>query len=220
MSRGNSCSAWRPIVVWLAVTTAAASSTATVRGQWRATEVDDLVVAVCATVLALALAWLWVITTLTVLGLLTGRLRAGGGATRRLVLLACGAAVIAGSGVPALASGGDGTELLIGLTLPDRAVAPSPTHHRPEPPAPAVEPPRPAPQGTYVVRAGDSLWSIARAHPEAATSIDGRWRAIWRANRDVVGDDPDLIIPGQVLRLPSHQPTHQPSQDPYSDGDR
>jgi nucleoid-associated protein YgaU len=29
-----------------------------------------------------------------------------------------------------------------------------------------------------------------------------RWRAIWTANRDVVGLDPDLIHPGQALRLP------------------
>ena len=77
---------------------------------------------------------------------------------------------------------------------------------------------------TYVVRPGDSLWSIARAHPDDSGSVDQRWRAIWRANRDVVGDDPDLIIPDQALRLPPHQTPHQaphhPTQDPYSDGDR
>jgi len=53
----------------------------------------------------------------------------------------------------------------------------------------------------YVVRPGDSLWSIARAHP-AGDDVDLRWRAIWAANRDVVGADPDLIHPGQALRLP------------------
>lgn len=159
--------------------------------------------------LALALAWLWVITTVTVVGLLTGRSRAGGGATRRLVLVACGAAVLAGTGVPALASGGDGNELLVGLTLPDRAVAPPRVHRVPEPS-------RPSPSGTYVVRPGDSLWSIAMDHPDDSGSVDHRWRAIWRTNRDVVGDDPDLIIPGQALRLPGHHPT----QDPHSDGDR
>jgi LysM repeat protein len=217
VSRGNSSSTWRPVAVWSVVTTTASAAAASVPGQWPATEVDDLVVAVCTTGLALALGWLWVITTVTVVGLLTGRLRAGGGATRRLVLVACGAAVLAGTGVPALASGGDGNDLLVGLTLPDRAVAPQRVHRTPEASHPA------APE-TYVVRPGDSLWSIARAHPDDSGSVDQRWRAIWRANRDVVGDDPDLIIPDQALRLPTHQPPHRtphhPTQHPYSDGDR
>ena len=58
---------------------------------------------------------------------------------------------------------------------------------------------------TLTVEAGDSLWSIALAHPDGE-SVDRRWRAIWRANRDVVGHDPDLILPGQALRLPDDHP--------------
>ena len=52
----------------------------------------------------------------------------------------------------------------------------------------------------HVVGPGESLWSIA----EATSAADpGRvWRAIWAANRDVIGEDPDLILPGQRLLLP------------------
>lgn len=217
MSRGTAIRAWRPVVVWAVVTTAAAATVATVPGAWRTAgattgpaAVADLLVAVCTTGLAIALAWLWAITTATVTSLLAGSPRAGGGATRRLVLAACGAAVLAGTSVPATASGGDGPELLVGLALPERAVAPPVVHHTPARAArPAVGP------ATYVVLAGDSLWSIARSHPQHATTVDQRWRAIWAANHDVVGDDPDLILPGQALRLPAMH-----DHDPHSDGDR
>jgi nucleoid-associated protein YgaU len=57
---------------------------------------------------------------------------------------------------------------------------------------------------TYVVRAGDSLWTIAqRLVPTApADEVDEAWRRIHRANRSTLGKDPDLIIPGTTLRLP------------------
>ena len=194
----------RPVVVWLLVSGAAAAALAAVPSGWGAATsasstdaVSDLVVATCTTGLALALAWLWLVTTTTVLGLLRGRATARG-ATRRLVLVACGVAVVAGTSVPATAAGGDGRERLAGLSLPERAVAPA--HHgeaRAEPTAALSK------DKTYVVRPGDSLSSIALDHPGAG-SLEDRWRAIWQANRDVVGDDPDLILPGQALRLPTH----------------
>jgi len=188
------------VVVWLVVSSAAAAAAAALPPSWSAARtasgadaVADLVVAACTTGLALSLAWLWLVTTTTVLGVLRGRTLAGG-TTRRLVLLACGVAVVAGTSGPALAAGSDGSELLAGLSLPERAVAPPHRHAEPRP-APW------APTDTYVVRPGDSLSAIALAHPGAG-SLDDRWRALWRANRDVVGDDPDLIHPGQALRLP------------------
>ena len=111
-------------------------------------------------------------------------------------------------------------ERLVGLPLPERAVAPA-TPTTPTTPtaptAPTAEQRATAVAGTreaggdvrYVVRPGDSLWSIARVHPAADDDVDQRWRAIWAANRDVVGADPDLIHPGQALRLPAaHPPTH------------
>lgn len=61
----------------------------------------------------------------------------------------------------------------------------------------------------YLVVVGDSLWEIARRHLEAgtgerpsSTEIDRFWRAIYAANRAVVGPDPNLIFPGQQLQIP------------------
>lgn len=51
---------------------------------------------------------------------------------------------------------------------------------------------------TYTVRAGDTLSHIAQRHYGKAS----RWHAIFEANRDQL-DDPDLIRPGQVLKLPA-----------------
>lgn len=51
---------------------------------------------------------------------------------------------------------------------------------------------------TYTVRKGDTLSGIAQRHYGKAS----RWHAIFEANRDQI-DDPDLIRPGQVLRLPA-----------------
>lgn len=58
-------------------------------------------------------------------------------------------------------------------------------------------------EDTHRVRPGDSLWSIAERHMPGAepTEIDAGWRRIHRANRAVIGPDPDLIIPGTTLRL-------------------
>lgn len=57
----------------------------------------------------------------------------------------------------------------------------------------------------YVVRPGDTLWGVAAAHlPAGATEAEvaAEWPRWWAANRDVVGPDPDLIHPGQVLQRP------------------
>jgi nucleoid-associated protein YgaU len=48
------------------------------------------------------------------------------------------------------------------------------------------------------VKSGDSLSEIAQQHYG-----DGKkWRAIFEANRDLI-TNPDLIHPGQVLKIPS-----------------
>jgi nucleoid-associated protein YgaU len=51
---------------------------------------------------------------------------------------------------------------------------------------------------TYTVAKGDSLSKIAK-HLYGNAS---RWREIFEANRDQL-DNPDLIQPGQVLKLPA-----------------
>jgi len=210
VSRGLSTHIWRGFAVWLSVTAALAAGLAVTPAAWHAARPGasaafaDLLVATCATSLLLALAWLWLVTTVTVAELLTGRARAGGGTTRRLVLLACGVAVLAGTAAPALAAGDD-SSILAGLSLPDRSVTASQVQHRPTPAERGSRSvsTRPAPQPrVHVVRPGESLWSIAEA-TWGTGEIEGRWRAIWTANRDVIGDDPDLILPGQELLLPT-----------------
>jgi nucleoid-associated protein YgaU len=54
-----------------------------------------------------------------------------------------------------------------------------------------------APVTSYTVQPGDSLWKIAEAHYGNGT----KYQAIFEANRDIL-DNPDLIRPGQVLKLP------------------
>jgi LysM repeat protein len=48
---------------------------------------------------------------------------------------------------------------------------------------------------TYTVKSGDTLSEIGQQHGVA-------WRDIHEANRDVIGDNPDKIRPGQKLRIP------------------
>ncbi|MFJ5832199.1 transglycosylase family protein [Streptomyces sp. NPDC093089] len=54
-------------------------------------------------------------------------------------------------------------------------------------------------QGTsdaYTVQPGDSLSDIAQSN-----ELPGGWTALYDANRQTVGADPDLILPGQSLEL-------------------
>lgn len=68
-------------------------------------------------------------------------------------------------------------------------------------------PPSATSRGDVVVRAGDSLWSIASRHLGPGASAQATaiaWHQWYAANRHVVGDDPDLIFPGQRLRQPAN----------------
>ncbi|WP_411151912.1 transglycosylase family protein [Streptomyces sp. A30] len=49
-------------------------------------------------------------------------------------------------------------------------------------------------RGDYTVRAGDTLSGIAARHGTT-------WQRLFAANKDVVGGDPDVIVPGQRLDL-------------------
>jgi nucleoid-associated protein YgaU len=90
-------------------------------------------------------------------------------------------------------------------------LAPRPTDAAPPTgvaPRTGVAPPtsRPAPHAArVVVRAGDSLWTIAatrlgRGVP--AHRVAAEWPRWWAANRTLIGSDPDLIHPGQRLQPP------------------
>ena len=73
-----------------------------------------------------------------------------------------------------------------------RHAAPS----RPAVPLPSTTAPRHAAAGTYTVQAGDTLSAVAANHGL------GDWSSLYDLNRDVIGGDPDTILPGQVLTLP------------------
>ncbi|MYS23684.1 hypothetical protein GA0115240_154821, partial [Streptomyces sp. DvalAA-14] len=53
-----------------------------------------------------------------------------------------------------------------------------------------------SPVGHYTVGAGDSLIGIADA-----THIDGGWHHLYDVNHQAIGDNPNLIKPGQILNL-------------------
>lgn len=51
---------------------------------------------------------------------------------------------------------------------------------------------------SYAVRRGDSLWSISRQ----LLGDGDRWGVLYRANAALIGPDPRMLQPGQVLRIP------------------
>ncbi|WP_431676085.1 transglycosylase family protein [Kitasatospora sp. KL5] len=57
--------------------------------------------------------------------------------------------------------------------------------------------PDPADAATVVVQDGDTLDAIAQT-----LQVPGGWPALYAANQDTIGDNPDLILAGQTLRLP------------------
>ncbi len=63
------------------------------------------------------------------------------------------------------------------------------------------------PSAIYTVIRGDTLWKIAardletRDRRATADNISRRWRGIYEGNRTVIGDDPNLIYPGQQYDL-------------------
>ncbi|MFI1225784.1 MULTISPECIES: transglycosylase family protein [unclassified Streptomyces] len=58
--------------------------------------------------------------------------------------------------------------------------------------------------GGYTVRPGDNLWAIADAQ-----ELPGGWTGLYETNKDLLGSDPDLILPGQNLDLGLDQVTDQ-----------
>lgn len=68
-----------------------------------------------------------------------------------------------------------------------------------------IRPGRTDASGRAVVRSGDSLWSLAAEQlgPLATDAeIAAHWPRWYERNRDVIGADPDLILPGQIFAVP------------------
>ncbi|WP_202033141.1 LysM peptidoglycan-binding domain-containing protein [Nocardioides sp. WS12] len=163
----------------------------------------SLLVQLCSVVALVALAVLWCLTT----DVVRHALRPGTstqppprrvGPLRGLLLAACGVAAFSTT-TTAAAFGHEGpdaplgTEALDGLPLPDRATGGGPA----EAPADAL---------VVRVRPGDSLWTIAARElgPGAsAAQVTSYWHRIHAANADVIGSDPDLLLPDQQLHLPA-----------------
>jgi nucleoid-associated protein YgaU len=172
----------------------------------RATPLDVALTDLAALALLACAAWMWLVTTMVVGEAVRGRdcgVRAPRGVpagVRRVVLAACGVALAGALVQPSQAAGPHGPAphhrsgpVLAGLPLPDRAVATSS--------------PRPR---TVLVRPGDTLWSIAADDLPAGSPdarVAARWRAIYAANSSLIGPDPDVIVPGQRLRLPGKDPS-------------
>lgn len=51
---------------------------------------------------------------------------------------------------------------------------------------------------TYTVQKGDCLWNITKA----CTGNGTDWQALYELNKEIIGNNPNLIKPGQVLTLP------------------
>ncbi|NUV39080.1 transglycosylase family protein [Streptomyces sp. CAI-24] len=67
----------------------------------------------------------------------------------------------------------------------------------------------PGKRDSYTVASGDSLSGIADAQ-----RVRGGWQKLYAANRTVVGDNPDLIFPGQRLSLTPRAGKTAPRQAP------
>ncbi|MFE7356519.1 transglycosylase family protein [Streptomyces sp. NPDC057543] len=99
-----------------------------------------------------------------------------------------------------LTSGGDAPDVntqsarTSRVKTPGRAAAGKPETKRTS--TPATPTTVPGKRESYTVASGDSLSAIA-----ATEHVRGGWQHLYATNRKVVGDDPDLIFPGQRLSL-------------------
>lgn len=71
---------------------------------------------------------------------------------------------------------------------------------KPRPP----QKPKPAPEPEFIaehtVVAGDSLSKIAAQY--YGSGAQDKWMLIYEANKGIIGDNPSLIHPGQVFKIP------------------
>ena len=58
----------------------------------------------------------------------------------------------------------------------------------------------------YTVQPGDTLYSIA----QRAYGDGNKWQIIYDANKQVIGSNPNLLRPGEVLYIPPVTPPPQP----------
>ena len=183
---------------------------------------DDLLTAGCALALLACALWLLAGTTLTLLAA-AGRVTAPGSrlavvlgraseracplAVRTVVSAAVGVSLTVAVAGPSSADphGRGPAAGLTGLALPDRTTG---AGSFAGPTTGPTSGPTTGPtnrQSVVLVRPGDSLWSIASGllgGSPAEADVTRAWHRVYAANRDRVGDDPDLIRPGTRLLVP------------------
>jgi len=153
---------------------------------------DQALVQLCLAALAAAAGWAWLQGMAGVVDAWLGAPGVGSRGLRRVVLAACGMALAGALAAPSYAgSDRPSPDPISGLPFPERAQGPARPVDRP-----------------FVVRPGDSLWALAErdvGNPATDRRVSDRWHAIYHRNRGVIGPDPDLIQPGQVLKIPEEQ---------------
>ncbi|MEI6622941.1 MAG: hypothetical protein WCP28_13645 [Actinomycetes bacterium] len=95
-------------------------------------------------------------------------------------------------------------------SVPPTVASVPPTSGRPATSARPTAPDQPSASGSYRVNAGDCLWDLAaeqlRARhggtPASPLQIDKQWRRWYALNRDAIGTDPAIIVPGTRLQVP------------------
>lgn len=171
------------------------------------------------------LAWTWgalglVLTALSALPGLAGAAarvllgRVLPASARRAAALALGVGLVTAPALTGCTAPPPGPAVVLAAdarttSVPDWPAPPAPASGSPAPGAAVPDWPAPAP-GDHVVLRGECLWSIAEADLRARTGLDPRPADVaaavqrwWTTNADAIGDDPDLLLPGQVLRPPA-----------------
>lgn len=205
-----SWSGWA-LIVWSAVLVVCwAPDARHLVGQVGGPSFSDALLAL-GTLLALTIAgWALVVAALVAAGASSGLIRLVTPRLLRHALLAgaAGALVVAPAHAEQAANPDTGINHSVsGLPLPDRPDT-SPRSQRAAHPAPHSAPTETSATDHRIVtvRPGDTLWNIAaRSLPDGASAarIADATRAWYAANRDVIGDDPDVIIPAQRLAPPT-----------------
>lgn len=111
-----------------------------------------------------------------------------------------------GAGAPGIPAASIVTVAQTTTSTPAPTAAPTRSATPEAGPAPAGVPSRQVPARTVTVQAGDSLWRITAGLLPAGSDdarIAATWPLLYAANRDVVGPDPGLIHPGDILTVPT-----------------
>ena len=135
---------------------------------------------------------------------------------RRVTGVLLGAGLVLGLAAPAGAAepaGGNRTEAVVSLDWPvvttGSGTSPSANPDTNPGTNPETGPATRPGAGAVVVRPGDSLWSLAERRLRAKgttepsnAQVAAAWPSWWSANREAVGEDPHLLLPGTRLVTP------------------